>query len=101
MSTDVFDPTTQPDYNPKDTIVFQKNPLIGLVIARLPKSTLSLYWCGGLGDGGDVFIGRPLLGPKDGGYLTRVTNPDYDYAFDEKAFRALAQRFDDEATKEG
>lgn len=102
MSTDVFDPSTQPDYNPKDTIVFQKNPLIGLVIARLPKSTLSLYWCGGLGgESGQVYFGRPLLPTNKGGYITRMRNYEFEYAHTEKEFRALAQRFDDEAMKEG
>lgn len=97
--TNAFNPAEQPDYNPKDTIVFQKNPLIGLVIARLPKSTLSLYWCGGLGgESGQVYIGRPLI-PH--GSITRVSNHEFDYAHTEKEFRALAQRFDDEAMKEG
>lgn len=89
--------TLEKDYNPKDTIVFDKNPLIGLVLARLPKSSLSLYWSGGLGDGGYVFIGRPLI---PGGHITRVTNHLYEYAATEKEFRALAQRFHDDSLKE-
>jgi hypothetical protein len=95
-----FEKTQEPDYNPKDEIVFQKNPLIGLVIARLPKSVLSLYWCGGLGDGGQVFFGRPLLPTNKGGFITPMRNYEYEYAATEKEFRALAQRFEDES-KEG
>lgn len=82
--------TKERDYNAKDSIVFDKNPLIGLVIARLPESSLSLWWSGGLGDGGYVFIGRPYVA---GGRITRVSNYEFDYAATEKDFRALAQRF--------
>lgn len=82
--------TQEKDYNSKDTIVFDKNPLIGLVVAQLPKSSLSLWWQGGLGDGGQVFIGRPYL---PGAHISRVTNPLFDYAETEKDFRDLAQRF--------
>lgn len=88
--------TKEKDYNPKDEIVFDKNPLIGLVLARLPKSSLSLYWGGGLGDGGQVFIGRPLIA---GGHITRVSHHEFDYAETEKDFRELAQRFVDEANQ--
>lgn len=88
--------TEQPDYNQKDEIVFQTNPLIGLIVARFPKSVLSLYWCGGLGDGGQVFIGRPLL---PGGHITRVSNPDFEYAATAKEFKALAKRFDEESKR--
>ena len=86
--------TLEKDYNPKDTIVFQENRLIGLVIARLPKSSLSLYWSGGLGDGGQVFIGRPLIA---GGHITRVSNYRYEYASSKKEFKELAQRFHDDS----
>ena len=86
----------QPDYNPQDHIVFAENPLIGLVVARFPKSVLSLDWCGGLGDGGEIFIGRPLL---PGGVMTRVTNAEFGYASTKQEFKVLAQRFDDESKK--
>jgi hypothetical protein len=93
-----FEKTQEPDYNPKDEIVFQKNPLIGLVIARLPKSVLSLYWCGGLGgETGQVYFGRPLLPTNKGGHITRVRNYDFEYAATEKEFRELAKRFDEGA----
>lgn len=99
MMTD-RDWTLEKDYNPKDTIVFQENRLIGLVIARLPKSSLSLYWSGGLGDGGQVFIGRPLLPTNKGGYIHRVSNYKYEYASTKKEFKALAQRFHDDSTED-
>lgn len=86
-----FEKTEQPDYNPKDEIVFHENPLIGLVVARLPKSVLGLTWSPGLDGGGPVYIGRPLL---PGGAITRVSNPDYDYAFSKEEFKELARRFD-------
>lgn len=89
--------TLEPDYNPKDTIVFDENPLIGLVIARLPKSSLSLYWSGGLGDGGQVYIGRPLI---PGGNITRVSNYRYEYAHTKKEFKELAQRFHDDSLED-
>lgn len=91
MTTEVYDWTLEPDYNPKSTIVFEENRLIGLVLARLPESSLSLWW-----QGGQVFIGRPLMPTNKGGHITRVSNYRYDYASSKKDFKALAQRFVDD-----
>jgi hypothetical protein len=84
--------TAESDYNDTDTIVFQRHRLINWDFATLPNSSLTLVRF----EGGTIHIGRPFIAH---GSLTRVTNPDFEYAETYQAFKRLAQKFHDSSTE--
>jgi hypothetical protein len=72
-------------------IKFTHDRLTGMDYADLPDSILSLVrWADGR-----VSIGQPW---KVGGSVTRVTNPEFDYAATTADFHRLAERFVQAAT---
>lgn len=75
------------------TMTIINDRITGMIYARFPDSELALARF----TNGDVYIGRIDV---PGATLSRVTNPDFDYAETPGAFRDLAHRFLDASTED-